>query len=300
MSQPKVTLCRPDESAQALKLIARVFDKPGRRHSVSAFLPVTGDEVWCVEQDNEVVAALIARPLSLAGGEQAIAIGSVCTSPVKRKSGLASGLVDAACCDHESHGKELALLWAGEPLVGFYEKLGFVSGFRDVYCEITASAAEANFTFGPLGTFAHDGFETLRRRIETDHAHQSATDFVVRHLQDRRWCGVASGFPWSPEIDVLFDGPAETPSFYAIIGRGEQSVTVLEFVGSSEEFHKAIAWIEKNLEPAPIKFNVTTQAHHSLLQTIQVIERSPSLFAMQRKKCEPRALKVHTTWMNRV
>lgn len=304
MSKATGRLMRNDPCGTGIKLIASIFDKPDRRHSMTTFLPAPCDEVWVWEFKDEVVAALIARPLQLSSGDWCVALGGICTAVAYRKSGFASSLVESVCHYYGGQGAVLAILWASQELLGFYQHLGFIPGFRDQYCELGATTSDLScveaLSFGKLESYEHLGFEKMRLHLHAISRGQSHMSLIVRRLYRGRWHGISRGFPWCPELGILFGGSENAPQFYSVIGYGESSITVLEFVGEPGYFSKTWTWINSAFAETPVKYNVTAPGLECYLETVDVDDCKPGLFTLYKPLGSVELPPPHTTWLERL
>ena len=305
MSPPAGGCVRDNSGLAGMRLIASVFNKPGRRHGVAEFLPTSADDVWLWAAEKEITAALIARRLRFEGGTPSVAFGCICTAAHLRKAGFASALVKAVCQRYQKEVYAMAILWAGAELLGFYQRLGFISGFQDEYCEVRAvalarqDAGELNRR--KLDACDHAGFEQLRlqfaRRPAAGHDH----GFVLRTLTARRWEGINPGFPWCPQLEVVFAGTETAPGFYGVVGHGEGTATILEFVGNATQFGRAVAWAQSAFPDTPVKYNATAPELLEHLNAVEVVERQPSLFSMRCPLAGPAtSVPPLLTWLDRV
>ena len=125
-----------DPDGAVLRLIASVFDHPGRP-SLTRFLPVAGDRVWSWRDGHGgIAAALLARTWRLPDGLAGVNLGYICTRPDLRRTGVGSRFVAAVTEEELGRGARFVLAWARDYLVSFYEDLCFTRLGEEAFCTV--------------------------------------------------------------------------------------------------------------------------------------------------------------------
>lgn len=286
-----------------MRLIAASFDHDDRPHKWLEFLPKPSDRVWTYKPGGVLVSAMLARPLELANGLSGVILGAVATVPERRRLGFASLLVEAGCQHYRKQGASFVIMWARDYLLDLYRPLGLEVAFREYYCDLSAPRGNATdtagLTFGPFASFPHAGFEARRLAVETNNAEGTPYWPTRRKLRDGQWYGVMDAYPFAPEFSLLFAPSQEDPAFYAVIGHGHGSATIMEFSGNAEEFVRVRDWVAEAFPGTPPKFNITAPQHQALADAAGVAQREQNMCLLYRQLDTAERAVPLATWLDR-
>lgn len=304
MNRTAGTFVEDDSLATGMRLIAASFDHADRAHGWLDFLPKSGDKVWTWLEDEKVVSAMLARPLTLADGTSGVILGAVATVPERRRQGLASLLVEAGCQHYRDLGASFVIMWARDYLLSLYEPLGFEAAFREHFCGIESVAGDALDPLPPmtLAAFAdvpHRGFETVRLELETRAAAGSDMMPTRRRFDGDHWTGIMDSYPFAPTFSLLFAMDADKPAFYAVLGHGHAAVTFMEFAGTTRQFAQALHWVENRFPEVPVKVNLTAPHHQARLSEVRETEREQNMCLLYRPLGGGKRVVPHATWLDR-
>lgn len=296
------TFVEDGPSATGMRLIAASFDHADRECGWLDFLPKTTDKVWTWREDENVVSAMLARPLHLADGTKGVILGAVATVPERRRQGLASLLVEAGCRHYRSMGASFVIMWARDYLLDLYQPLGFEAVFREHFCSIeprpNSSPAAPEMTLAKFVDVPHRGFEEIRLALETQAAGTGMMP-TKRRFEGDRWTGVMDAYPFAPSFSLLFAPDAKKPAFYAVLGHGHAAVTFMEFAGSAGQFAQALDWVSKRFQDVPVKVNLTAPHHVDRLAKVHVVEREQNMCLLYRVLGDGARVVPHATWLDR-
>lgn len=283
-----------------MHLIATSFDHADRPFGWLDFLPKASDNVWVWAPRGELVSAMLARPLKLANGVNGVILGAVATVPSRRRQGMASQLVETGCQHYQEQGASFVIMWARDYLLSLYQPLGFEIAFREYYCDLEdGDGTVPVLKMEKFTAVSHEGFERLRLKIELKSAASSEYWPTERILKNGQWYGVMDGYPFAPEFSFVFSGPADNPAFYAVLGHGHETTTMMEFSGSANDFVKTRNWIVSQFPGKTVKFNVTAPHHQALADAAGVIHSEQNMCLLYRRlDTLDRAVPL-ATWLDR-
>ncbi len=283
-----------DANGAVIGFIASVFDHDGRP-GLSRFLPLERDRLWSWrDRRGELQGAMITRTWRLIDGLAGINLGYVCVRPELRRLGVGSSLVRSVVTQEEDEGAAFAMCWARDHLVDFYRSMGFADLGTEAYCELTplndvreGMAVDVQ----DLGALSHAGIDAVRRE---------RAGAVLRGFDHGVWKGINPGFPWAPDLKVVYAGKVTQPAWYAVVGEAGGTVTMVEFSGRPEQFDGAVGTIRHRFGSARVRVNLTDPRMAQMATASRGPEIGVPFHRLLRSSLIDRAAAPITTWLDRI
>lgn len=283
-----------DANGAVIGFIASVFDHDGRP-GLNRFLPLEGDRLWSWrDRRGELQGAMITRTWRLIDGLAGINLGYVCVRPELRRLGVGSSLVRSVVAQEEDEGAAFAMCWARDHLVDFYRSMGFADLGTEAYCELTPldDAREGMAVdVQDLGALSHAGLDAVRRE---------RAGAVLRGFDHGVWKGINPGFPWAPDLKVVYAGKVTQPAWYAVVGEAGDTVTMVEFGGRPEQFDGAVGTIRHRFSSARVRVNLTDPRMAQMATASRGPEIGVPFHRLLRSSLIDRAAAPITTWLDRI
>lgn len=220
-------------------------------------------------ESNEIVAALAMVPFKWCVDDEnyrGTMIGAVYTHPARRRTGLASRLLDVAAAQLRHTQMDFGVLWTGQP--AFYARRGWQSGDCSVFGEVervgpeTETEPVAGIDRLPVAASV-DLLEDLRRCWLAARTLRSANEYRQMPIPAQKlallWCADQDRTAYA-----LLGSRGDTGYLYELVGderslpalwrevcRGQRRIVVNERSDSPAcrflEHHAQITWQRKNL-----------------------------------------------------